>query len=145
MRARFRSPRRAAALLAVGSAAALTFALGCFSGSPTEADDDPETTLAGCRVTLGAGTGAVQGVVAIKDFKFAPDTLRVPRGTTVTWVNCDDASGSPPHTSTSDANAWTSQLLPAGGATYSRKFDQAGAFPYHCEPHPSMRATVIVE
>ena len=31
------------------------------------------------------------------------------------------------------------------GATFTQTFDQTGSFPYHCEPHPSMTGTVIVE
>ena len=28
---------------------------------------------------------------------------------------------------------------------YQRRFDQPGTYPYFCEPHPFMTATVIVE
>jgi plastocyanin len=123
------------------AAAAATAA--CFSEHPAASGPgDPQTTAGACRVAVGSG--GVQGVVAIKDFKFVPDTIRVPAGTTVTWVNCDESATGEPHTSTSDGRVWTSQLLPPA-ATYSYRFDTPGAFPYHCEPHPFMKATVIVQ
>lgn len=64
-------------------------------------------------------------------------------GGTVTWVNCDDP-GQPAHTSTADQGAWSSPSLNPGDV-FSRAFAQAGTFAYHCEPHPFMTATVIVE
>ncbi len=78
--------------------------------------------------------------VRIRDFSFGATEIRVSRGTRVTWVNCDPMA----HTSTSDTDAWDSGLL-SPNTTFSRTFDQAGRFPYHCEPHPGMRATVVVE
>lgn len=79
-------------------------------------------------------------VVVIRDFSFTPAEARVSPGSTVIWANCGDQA----HTSTSDAGVWDSQLI-SPGFTYSRTFDQAGSFPYHCEPHPFMTATVVVE
>lgn len=78
--------------------------------------------------------------VRIQNFSFGAAEIRVARGTTVTWVNCDTQA----HTSTSDADGWDSGLI-SPNTTYSRSFAQAGRFAYHCEPHPGMRATVVVE
>jgi plastocyanin len=80
------------------------------------------------------------GVVVIRNFAFQPAELRVPRGTRVTWVNCDNDA----HTSTADNRAWDSPLL-ARGATFSHTFDTPGRVAYHCEPHPFMTAAVVVE
>ncbi len=80
------------------------------------------------------------GVVVIRNFAFEPSQLQVSRGTRVTWVNCDSEA----HTSTSDGPGWDSGLL-SSRQTFSRVFDQAGQLPYHCEPHPFMRGTIIVE
>ncbi len=44
---------------------------------------------------------------------------------------------------TSDTGVWASPLF-ATGSFYSRTFTEAGSFPYHCEPHPFMKATVVV-
>lgn len=97
-----------------------------------------------CRIALNAPVfGAAQALVAIRDFRFVQSEIRVPRGTTVTWVNCESPVVDP-HTSTSDTRVWDSGSL-APGATYSRTFHEVGRFPYHCAPHPFMQAVVIVE
>lgn len=135
--------RRATALR--GACAAL-LAGGCFSERPT-ASTDPgtvQTSVGACRVASASSVPEGAQVVAIRNFRFSPQTVRVAAGTTVTWVNCEDAAMVEPHTSTADDRAWSSPLL-VPAATYSHRFDQAGAFPYHCAPHPSMIATVIVE
>jgi plastocyanin len=80
-------------------------------------------------------------IVVINNFAFGPNEVRVSRGTRVTWVQCD---GGTVHTSTSDNGAWNSGDL-ATGATFTRTFDAVGTFPYHCQPHPNMRASIIVE
>lgn len=80
------------------------------------------------------------GTVRIRNFSFGVAEIRVARGTQVTWVNCDSQA----HTSTSDTDVWDSGLI-SPSTTFSRTFDQAGRFPFHCEPHPGMRATVVVE
>ncbi|MGE5707094.1 MAG: plastocyanin/azurin family copper-binding protein, partial [Bacteroidota bacterium] len=78
----------------------------------------------------------------VRDFSFSPVTLTVPVGTTVIWR----FEGPTPHSATSDpgsAQQWNSGVLGAG-ATYSRTFNAAGSFPYHCDPHPFMKGTIVV-
>ena len=58
----------------------------------------------------------------------------------VTWINCDEDS----HTSTADGGQWSSPLLAPGDA-FTQAFDAPGELAYHCEPHPFMRARVVVE
>ena len=43
-------------------------------------------------------------LVAIRAFAFFPDSLSVPTGATVTWVNCEPA-GTEPHTTTSNGSS----------------------------------------
>jgi len=131
--------RAGATVLAVLFLSAATLgALACVS------EREPTAPLAAgtCAIPLD---GDVLGstVVAIKDFAFHPANVTVRAGERVTWVNCDDPGGDA-HTSTSDANGWSSPLLPAG-QHFTHTFGAAGAFPYHCEPHPSMTGTVTVE
>lgn len=103
--------------------------------------------LAGCFSERVAGTpgggdlceGSPANVVQIRDFAFSPAQISVSPGTTVTWVNCDQEI----HSSTADADAWDSELLNPE-ATFTHTFAAAGTFAYHCEPHPSMRASVVV-
>ena len=128
----------AAALTAV---LALTGGLSCFSDRTTTA---PTTDVAGaCQITdASVLAGASGAFIVIRDFAFHPDTLRVARGTRVTWVNCDAKAD--PHTTTADGGSWNSPFIPAG-STYQHDFAQAGTFSYHCTPHPFMKATVIVQ
>lgn len=78
--------------------------------------------------------------VSIKDLAFSAATLRIKVGQTVEWVNGDPLA----HTVTADDKSWGSGFLNQAGR-YRRRFTAAGSFPYHCQPHPQMRATVIVE
>lgn len=84
---------------------------------------------------------APAGVVVVRNFSFSPATITVTAGSTVTWVNCETNGIS--HTSTSDTGVWGSSLIDPN-TTFERVFDQAGSFPYHCEPHPFMTGTITV-
>jgi plastocyanin len=113
-----------------GLALVLTAAASCNDATSPDA-------LAECLQAAGV-TGEA---VAIQNHAFHPSTLRVAPGTQVTWVNCERADA---HTATADDGTWGSPML-SPGATFSRTFDQSGSFPYHCQPHPTMRGTVVVE
>ena len=114
---------------------------GCFSQRVDSAGPD---TSDDCAVPTSALLGGRKAVITIYKYGFFPDTLRITAGTTVTWVNCDTTAGLDAHTSTSDNGVWSSPLF-AEGNTYVRLFDQRGSFAYHCQPHPSMKAVVIVQ
>jgi plastocyanin len=122
--------RSAAALLGLCAIAAAGLTASCFSERTTAASSSCDGTAIPC-------------VVDIRNFAFQPAVLRVPAGATVTWVNREQEVGLG-HTSTSDAAGWDSPVL-LPGATFSRTFATVGQFPYHCEPHPTMRATIVVE
>lgn len=133
--------------IARASAAALAGALSfaacasCFSDRTTAVAATDQ--IGACQITdASALTGASRAFIVIRNFAFHPDTLRVARGTTVTWVNCD--ANADPHTTTADGGAWSSPAI-TPGSTFVRAFDQAGSFSYHCTPHPFMKATVIVQ
>lgn len=78
--------------------------------------------------------------VNIKDLAFSPATIRLKTGQTVEWVNGDPLA----HTVTADDKSWGSGFINQGGR-FERRFTEVGSFPYHCEPHPQMKGTVIVE
>lgn len=82
-------------------------------------------------------------IVVISAYAFHPVEVRLRQGERVTWLNCEPASG-PSHTSSADGSSWRSGLI-APGVTFTRTFNTAGRFEYHCEPHPFMKATVIVD
>jgi plastocyanin len=119
--------RSAGALLGLCAITAIGLTVSCFSERAT-----------GTQVSCNGTT--VPCEVEIRDFSFEPQVLRVPPGASVTWVN----RGQQVHTSTSDGSGWDSGSV-APGANYARQFNAAGQFPYHCEPHPAMTATIIVE
>jgi plastocyanin len=125
-----------AALAALGASTALLLAAACFSERDGATGPAPDGE---CTVPASAA-GAT--VVFIRDFAFVTSQVRVRPGERVVWVNCESSDVS--HTSTSDGAGWDSGLL-APGDFYERAFPQAGSFPYHCEPHPGMTGTVIVE
>jgi plastocyanin len=119
--------RSAATLIGLCGVVAIGVTASCFSERSTGTSTSCNGTTVPCEVE-------------IRDFAFEPAVLRVPAGATVTWVN----RGPSAHTSTSDGPGWDSGTL-AVNATFSRPFNTTGNFPYHCEPHPAMRASIIVE
>jgi plastocyanin len=108
--------------------------VGCFSERTAAPVGDGE-----CRFPVGEDVPG-STIVVIRDFTFEPAEVRVRAGDRVTWINCDEDS----HTSTADGGEWASPLL-APGDGFTQPFDTPGEHPYHCEPHPFMRARVIVE
>jgi plastocyanin len=89
-----------------------------------------------------AAEGAAAATVAIENFAFGPDAIRVKRGTTVTWTNKDDE----PHTVVSDGGSlpWKSAALDTDDS-FSVTFAEPGTYKYFCSIHPRMQGTVIVE
>ncbi len=86
-----------------------------------------------------ASAGATGAQVTIDNFSFAPQTLTVPAGTTVTWTNQDDMV----HTVTSADHVFGSAGLDTGDK-FTYTFAKPGVFQYYCSIHPKMTATVIV-
>jgi amicyanin len=82
---------------------------------------------------------AATHAVAIADFAFAPTTLTIAVGDTVTWTNEDAVE----HTATSTAGAFDSGLL-AQGESFSFTFTTAGTYDYLCTPHPTMTGRIVV-
>lgn len=90
---------------------------------------------------VGAGTAlAADQAVAISGFSFAPASVTVTVGDTVTWTNSDAQA----HTATADDASWDTGTI-AGSGTGSTTFAAAGTFPYHCRIHPTMTGTVTVQ
>jgi plastocyanin len=89
----------------------------------------------------GHDMGAMEGDVeaTIEGFAFAPGTIEVKVGTTITWTNNDSA----PHTVTANDRSFDSGRMEQG-QTFSFTFETAGEFAYFCEYHPGMVGTVVV-
>ena len=114
--------------------------VACFS----ERGSGPGVTgAAECRVPVTV-IDSLHYIVAIRNFAFHPDTLHVPTGATVTWINCETPPQEP-HTTTSDTTGiWGSTDLNPGDR-YSHTFATPGNYPYHCIPHQAfMRGAIIV-
>ena len=95
-----------------------------------------------------AVTGPTQNASITLDntgtFTFSPSSLTIKVGTTVVWKN----STQTPHTVTSDDDTTfnSGDSTPIGpGATFSFTFTKAGTFAYHCDFHPYMKATIVVQ
>ena len=127
---------RPAGLAAV---AALTVVSCCSDRTDPVAGPAPDCSLNLDLDVLGRTTTIVQ----IRGFAFVPDGVRIPAGTSVTWIYCEPP-GTDLHTTTSDTGVWGSDLLDVE-ETFTFRFDETGSFPYHCVPHPFMQATVVVE
>jgi plastocyanin len=86
---------------------------------------------------------AQTSAVTINNFAFSPDNMTVKAGTAVTWTNDDNV----PHQIVADAADQPdlkSDILYTG-QTYNYIFNKAGTFGYHCQIHPSMKATITVQ
>lgn len=93
----------------------------------------------------GAAPEAAAAHVDIKLFVYRPTPLSVPVGSTVTWSNRDAIEHSVTHgTKDQPGDAFDSGLF-SEGQTYTRTFDEAGAFPYFCTRHPHMQGEVQVQ
>ncbi len=101
--------------------------------------------LAGATLLLGGGLfvsaarAALPAMVRIDNFSFAPDTLTVPVGTTVTWENGDDI----PHSVVLADRSFRSKPLDTNDKA-SFTFAKAGTFTYFCGLHPQMHGTITV-
>ena len=113
--------------------------VACFS----DRGSGPVVGAAECRVPVTV-IDSLHYIVAIRDFAFHPDTLHVPAGATVTWINCETPPQEP-HTTTSDTTGiWSSVELNTGDR-FSHTFATPGSYPYHCIPHEAfMRGAIIV-
>lgn len=87
----------------------------------------------------GSPAAAAGDQVSIDNFAFAPATLTVKAGTTVTWTNRDEE----PHTVAASDGSFHSPGMDTG-ATFSHTFPTAGKFDYVCSIHPMMHGTVVV-
>lgn len=78
-------------------------------------------------------------IVLAHDFMFAPLSLTVQAGSTVTWTNKDEE----PHTVTSDTGLFRSGAMDTN-ESFSYRFDKPGTYHYVCSIHPRMTGTIIV-
>lgn len=117
------------ALFSVTTAALLVLSFGLWNTSHAKA------------VASEPGSSSGKYQIKIDNFSFAPATLTVPAGTSVTWVNQDDV----PHTIlSSEGKTLKSPVLDTDEKFYFT-FTKAGTYPYYCSIHPRMAGKVIVQ
>src|SRR5579859_4461882 len=123
------SPTRAQQAAIAPAAASPTAATSATSAAAaTDETAAPATTATTATVTMGA-----QGA----SFIFAPATLTIHTGTTITWKNTSTA----PHTVVGSGFD-SGVLMP--GQSFTHTFTQTGTFAYTCTIHPGMAATIQV-
>ena|SRR5215471_4698919 len=92
----------------------------------------PATSFCGERLTP-------TNSVVIDNFSFTPQTLVVPAGTKVTWINRDDV----PHTVVGVDKQFKSRPLDTD-ESFSFTFTAPGTNTYFCSIHAHMTGTVVV-
>jgi plastocyanin len=113
---------------------AVALAIAACSGSATPAPSAQPSAAPPAAAPAAAGSA-----VSIANFAFAPASMTVAVGTTVTWTNTDSAG----HTVTADDGSFKSDKLGTGTA-FSHTFTTAGTYTYHCSIHSSMTGTITV-
>jgi plastocyanin len=116
-----------------GSAASGTPGMPGKSAMPSMPGPPAGTSATGSPAAVGGDA------VSIDNFAFAPTTLTVRAGSTVTWTNHDEE----PHTVAATDGSFHSPGM-GTGATFSHTFPTPGNFDYVCSIHPSMHGTVVV-
>jgi plastocyanin len=128
------SPPAAQPSVTFGSGASATPGMPGMSGMPAMPGGTSGTSSA-----TGSPAAVAGDQVTIDNFAFAPATLTVKVGGTVTWTNRDEE----PHTVAATDGSFHSPGM-GTGATFSHTFGTAGKFDYVCSIHPSMHGTVVV-
>jgi len=111
--------------------------LGAVGMSAVLATAVPELTSAGEAVVAAATNTAT---VNIDNFAFAPATLTVTAGATVTWKNEDDS----PHRIGDKNGTFKSAALDTDD-TFSQTFAAPGEYQYFCSIHPRMVGKIVVK
>jgi len=92
--------------------------------------------------TMGAGAAnsGTTTIVVARNFMFAPTSLTVKAGSTVTWTNKDEE----PHTVVSETGLFRSAAMDTN-ESFSYRFDTPGTYHYTCSIHPKMVGTITVQ
>ena len=88
---------------------------------------------------LSAPAFAAEVKVDIHEYKFAPQTVTIHPGDSVTWINRDEI----PHTIADKDKGYRSAALNTGDK-FTHAFTKPGTYTYFCTLHPQMTGTVVV-
>ena len=144
--------RGLAAVAGIGLAAAALALLAVPDAGRTPPISLPDGAAANAAFTAGLRAAPIMATpvasqsssaksVVIQNYAFAPATLTIAAGTTVTWTNMDTA----PHTVTvSSGPVLFSSPTLQKGYSYTYTFTTPGTYSYYCAVHPQMTAKVVV-
>lgn len=108
----------------------------------TGSDMNDTMNMSGSSNDMNSMEPVPENTILIQDFEFTKKKLTIERGTTITWVNRDEAKHDVSPTG-GPADFMGSELL-AQGETYEFTFDTPGTYTYNCSPHPYMTAEIEV-
>ncbi len=102
------------------------------------ANDASSNRLAAQSASAKTSTVSIQDGSSPSTYRFAPSSITVAGGDTVTWTNDGDL----PH-DVSGSGLQSGTMSP--GQDYSHTFNSPGSFSYICSIHPSMKGSVTVK
>ncbi|HVY66816.1 MAG TPA: cupredoxin domain-containing protein [Gammaproteobacteria bacterium] len=95
-----------------------------------------------CTVPPIHATAPRSATIHIGNFTFSPAVIEVPAGTSLTWVNEDDA----PHTVVgSDRDSPLRSPALDTDDRYDIVLSRPGTYRYFCSLHPHMTGTIVVK
>jgi plastocyanin len=103
--------------------------------SPSAPSTGPTSAPAGS-TSVNIPTGASTQTTTA----FGQNPLTIAVGTTISWLNDDNTT----HDTVADGGQWSSGNLTPGGR-FNFTFTSAGRFTYHCQIHPNMVGTIVVQ
>ena len=109
-------------------------------GSVSLVPVDGGVTATATVLTTLPGQGVLIRITDIEGGMFAPGSITIPAGTTVTWQN----EGYIAHTVAGTTDGFLSSSMLDHGERFSQTFDEAGVYPYACGPHTWMTGTITV-
>ena len=112
----------------------------CSDGSYVGRNPDNNCEFYPCPIP-NSGSTPQNYNVELKGYAFSPANLTIKVGDTIIWTNSDLVI----HTVTSDTGNELSSSSLSNNGTFSHTFSTAGTFAYHCSPHSSMKATIVVK
>lgn len=120
----------------------LGFGAAALKKNDNKASSDMPTNSSAEKTTPANNTAQESNMVTYKGFAVVQKTIKIKKGTTVTWTNEDNAKHDvTPDTETADFKAGD---LFGKGETYKHTFNTVGTFSYHCSPHPYMKGNIEV-
>ncbi|WP_406197479.1 cupredoxin domain-containing protein [Kitasatospora sp. NBC_01560] len=145
-----RAAARRTALAVAAAACLLLGGVGCSSGgsgsstaSASASVPSSPTATASSSGSGAASTPAGQLTVTIQDFLFHPDNLTVAPGATITVTNQDSAEHT--LTATTAGKEFDTGVLATGQSATITAPSAPGTYPFHCDIHPSMKGTLVVQ